>query len=90
MFQSICHCNSRYRLSPRPERDGRAPEIEGVHWGYTLPSCPLPPKPGFGVRVRESLSGGPRAGLTLELEMQPTGCLRDSAGRSTRGGGMVG
>ena len=29
-------------------------------------SCPLPPKPGFGVWVWEGLSGGSRAGLTLE------------------------
>ena len=29
-------------------------------------SCPLPPKPGFGVRVWEGLSGGCSAGLTLK------------------------
>ena len=29
-------------------------------------SCPLPPKPGFGVWVWEGLSGGSRAGITLK------------------------
>ena len=35
-------------------------------------SCSLPPKPGFGVSLWEGLSGGSRAGLTLERCSQLT------------------
>ena len=37
-----------------------------------LHSCPLPPKPGFGVQVWEGLSGECRTGLTLERSVSTT------------------
>ena len=65
---SSCNGDGRDGSISTPPAENQKHQSVGTRSGVTRATilCPLPPKPGFGVWVWEGLSGGCRAGLTLE------------------------